>query len=45
MADFEDAMDQQRSFWKFVGILTLIGIVFFGLALLSGGLSASYSRF
>jgi uncharacterized membrane protein len=30
-ADLEDALNQQRSFWKFVGVLTLIGAI--GLAL------------
>jgi hypothetical protein len=29
--DLEDALNQQRSFWKFVGVLTLIGVI--GLAL------------
>ncbi len=28
MADLENALDQQRGFWKFVGVVTLIGAVF-----------------
>lgn len=32
--DLEEALNHQRSFWKFVGILFLIGIVFYGVIFL-----------
>lgn len=35
-ADLENALDQQRGFWKFVGILMVIMIAFMILAVLGG---------
>ena len=36
MADLEDALDQQRAFWKFVGIMTLILTVLWIFLLIQG---------
>ena len=38
-ADLEDALDQQRSFWKFIGVLMLIGIIFWGFGIMIALLS------
>ncbi len=43
MFDLERALDQQRGFWKFVGVLMLISIVFMVIALL-GVFGVAFSR-
>ena len=44
MAGLENALDQQRGFWKFVGLIMLIGIVFVFVALL-GVFGTLFSRY
>ncbi len=39
--DLEQALDQQRAFWKFAGIIALISIIFMVLAVLGGAFTAS----
>lgn len=38
VADLENAMEQQRGFWKFVGIMILIMLVFMVVAIVGGAL-------
>ncbi len=38
--DLVAALDQQRAFWKFVGIVTLIGVVLYGVMIV-GAIGAS----
>lgn len=42
MADLEDALDQQRAFWKFVGIMTLIMTVLWLILLIQGQTGTRY---
>lgn len=40
--DLESALDSQRSFWKFLGILTLVGVAVAILAVVAGGLAGFF---
>jgi hypothetical protein len=42
-ADLEQALEQQRGFWKFVGILVMISIGFMIVAMVIGGVAGAMS--
>jgi len=43
VADLEDALDQQRAFWKFAGIMMLLFIILMFLAMAGGAFTAMQS--
>jgi len=43
-ADLENALKKQNAFWMYMGILMIIYLAFFVIALLAGGLTA-FSRY